>query len=51
LLVFFWLLLLVMAHIMRHALSSTLAVGLGVSLLYMLVSMQLLPCFFHSSYM
>jgi hypothetical protein len=32
--------LLVTAHIMRHALSSSLAIGLGVSLLYTLVSTQ-----------
>ena len=47
LLTLFWLLLLVwnllvMAHIMRHAVSSSLAVGLGVSLLYVLVSMQMI---------
>ncbi len=32
--------LLVTAHIMRHALSSSLAIGLGVALLYTLVSTQ-----------
>jgi len=32
--------LLVTAHIMRHALSSSLAIGLGVALLYILVSTQ-----------
>ena len=38
--------LLVMAHIMRHALSSSLAVGLGVSLLYVLVSKQIIGAIF-----
>lgn len=51
LLTFFWMLLLVwnllvMAHIMRHALSSTFPVGLGVSLLYVLVSMQVIAALF-----
>ena len=51
LLTLFWLLLLVwnllvMAHIIRHALSSSVAVGLGVSLLYVLVSMQLIAALF-----
>jgi hypothetical protein len=32
--------LLVTAHIMRHALSSSLAIGLGVALLYILISTQ-----------
>ena len=38
--------LLVMAHIIRHALSSSLPVGLGVSLLYVLVSMQVVAALF-----
>ena len=47
----FWLLLmvwnlLVMAHIMRHALSTSLFVGLGVSLLYALLSMQIIVALF-----
>ena len=47
----FWLLLLVwnllvMAHIMRHALSSSLAIGLGVSLLYVLISLQIIAAVF-----
>jgi hypothetical protein len=51
LLTLFWLLLLVwnllvMAHIMRHALSSSVPVGLGVSLLYVLVSMQVIAALF-----
>lgn len=32
--------LLVTAHIMRHALSSSLAIGMGVALLYILLSTQ-----------
>lgn len=51
LLTLFWLLLLVwnllvMAHIMRHALSSSFPVGLGVSLLYVLVSMEFIAALF-----
>ena len=47
----FWLLLLiwnlfVMAHIMRHALSSSFAIGLGVAVLYALVSMQIVASLF-----
>jgi hypothetical protein len=38
--------LLVMAHIMRHALSSSFAIGLGASLLYALVSMQIIATLF-----
>ena len=38
--------LLVMAHIMRHALSTSLFVGLGVSLLYALLSMQIIVALF-----
>ncbi len=38
--------LLVMAHIMRHALSSSFPVGLGVALLYVLVSMQVIGSVF-----
>ena len=34
--------LLVTAHIMRHALSSSLAIGLAVALLYILVSTQVI---------
>lgn len=46
-----WLLLLiwnlfVMAHIIRHALSSSFAVGLGAAVLYALVSMQLVATLF-----
>lgn len=46
-----WLLLLVwnlfvMAHIMRHALSSTFAIGLGAAVLYALVSMQIIASLF-----
>ncbi len=32
--------LLVTAHIMRHALSSSLAIGIGVALLYIIISTQ-----------
>ena len=47
LLVGFWLLLLiwnlfVMAHIMRHALSCSFAIGLGAAVFYALVSMQVI---------
>jgi hypothetical protein len=47
----FWLLLLiwnlfVMAHIMRHALSSSFAIGLGAAVLYALVSMQVVATLF-----
>ena len=46
-----WLLLLiwnlfVMAHIIRHALSSSFAVGLGAAVLYALVSMQIVATLF-----
>ena len=46
-----WLLLLiwnlfVMAHIIRHALSSSFAVGLGAAVLYALVSMQVVATLF-----
>ena len=51
LLVSLWLLLLlwnlfVMAHIIRHALSSSFAIGFGVSLLYALLSMQVITTLF-----
>jgi len=47
----FWLLLLiwnlfVMAHIMRHALSTSFAIGLGAAVLYALVSMQIVASVF-----
>ena len=47
----FWLSLLiwnlfVMAHIMRHALSSSFAIGLGAAVLYALVSMQVVATLF-----
>jgi hypothetical protein len=47
----FWLMLLiwnlfVMAHIMRHALSSSFAIGLGAAVFYALVSMQLVATLF-----
>jgi hypothetical protein len=47
----FWLSLLiwnlfVMAHIMRHALSSSFAVGLGAAVLYTLVSLQIVATLF-----
>jgi hypothetical protein len=38
--------LLVSAHIMRHALSSSFSIGAGVSLLYMLISMQFIATVF-----
>jgi hypothetical protein len=38
---FFWSLV-VVAHIMRHALSVSFAIGIAVSVLYALVSMQIL---------
>jgi len=38
--------LLVVAHIMRHALSVRFAVGLGVAILYMLVAMQVIGTLF-----
>jgi len=38
---FFWSLV-VVAHIMRHALSTSFAMGLAISVLYALVSMQIL---------
>ncbi|HAJ92669.1 MAG TPA: hypothetical protein DCO71_08680 [Gammaproteobacteria bacterium] len=46
-----WLLLLiwnlfVMAHIIRHALSSSFAIGLGAAVLYALVSMQIVTTLF-----
>jgi hypothetical protein len=51
LLLYAWLLLLVWnllvaGHILRHALSSSIAVGVGVSLLYVLVSMQFMSWLF-----
>lgn len=47
----FWLLLmgwslLVVAHIIRHALSVTLPIGVGLSVLYTLVAMQLITTLF-----
>ncbi|MDX2456317.1 MAG: hypothetical protein QNL87_02295 [Gammaproteobacteria bacterium] len=47
----FWLLLLiwnlfVMAHVMRHALSTSFAIGLGAAVLYALVSMQIVATLF-----
>ena len=50
-LVSLWLLLLlwnllVMAHIIRHALSSSFAIGFGISLLYALLSMQAISTLF-----
>lgn len=46
-----WLLLLlwnlvVMAHIMRHALSTSLAIGMAVAVLYALVTMQVILALF-----
>jgi hypothetical protein len=46
-----WLLLLlwnlfVMAHIIRHALSSSFAIGFGISLLYALLNMQVIVTLF-----
>jgi hypothetical protein len=46
-----WLLLLlwnlfVMAHILRHALSATFLIGFGFSLLYALISMQVITALF-----
>ena len=46
-----WLLLLlwnliIMAHIIRHALSSSFAIGFGISLLYALLSMQVITTLF-----
>jgi hypothetical protein len=38
--------LFVMAHIMRHALSISFAVGLGAAVLYALVSMQMIATLF-----
>ena len=38
--------LLVSAHIMRHALTCSFAIGMGVSLLYMLISMQFVATLF-----
>ena len=48
-----WLLLLlwnlfVMAHIIRHALSSSFAIGFGISLLYALLNMQVITTLFSS---
>jgi hypothetical protein len=48
-----WLLLLlwnlfVMAHIIRHALSSSFAIGFGISLLYALLNMQVIATLFSS---
>ena len=50
-LVSLWLLLLlwnlfIMAHIIRHALSSSFAIGFGISLLYALFSMQVITTLF-----
>ena len=50
-LVSLWLLLLlwnlfVMAHIIRHALSSSFVIGFGISLLYALFSMQVITTLF-----
>ena len=50
-LVSLWLLLLlwnlfVMAHIIRHALSRSFAIGFGISLLYALLSMQVITTLF-----
>jgi hypothetical protein len=47
LLLFGWSLL-VMAHVMRHALSIPFPAGLGVAILYMLVAMQLIATVFPS---
>ncbi len=46
-----WLLLLlwnlfIMAHIIRHALSSSFAIGFGISLLYALLNMQVIVTLF-----
>ena len=38
--------LFVMAHIMRHALSTSFAIGLGAAVLYALVSMQIVATLF-----
>ncbi len=38
--------LFVMAHIIRHALSSSFAIGLGAAVLYALVSMQMVTTLF-----
>jgi hypothetical protein len=38
--------LFVMAHIMRHALSSSFSIGLGAAVLYALVSMQIVATLF-----
>ena len=38
--------LFIMAHIMRHALSTSFAVGLGAAVLYALVSMQMVATLF-----
>jgi hypothetical protein len=48
-----WLLLLlwnlfVMAHIIRHALSSSFVIGFGISLLYALLNMQVITTLFSS---
>jgi hypothetical protein len=45
LLLLFWNLL-VTAHIIRHALSSSLALGIGLSLVYLLVSTQIMVSVF-----
>jgi len=47
LLLLFWNLL-VMAHIVRHALSSSFAIGFGISLLYALLNMQVITTLFSS---
>jgi len=38
--------LLVVAHIMRHALSSSLAVGIGVAVMYALINIQIIGALF-----
>lgn len=38
--------LLVVAHIMRHALSSSLAIGIGVSVIYALINIQVIGALF-----
>ena len=38
--------LLVVAHIMRHALSTSLAVGIGVAVMYALINMQVISVLF-----
>lgn len=38
--------LLVVAHIMRHALSSSFAIGIGVSVMYALINIQIIGALF-----